>query len=285
MEPGKIILPHVGPYDGLLRYQLALEIPTIGKTFPKKHKVSPNEKGPNRKSPGGFFEFTNKISKSSNHLASLTTPIRKLPSGKSAESFTNYEIRPYAVEANTTTDRNPMVKNTEQNHPSYKPNEIDHHEIDHHEIDHHEIDHHKIDHHEIDHHEIDHHEIDHHEIDHHEIELSHVPQYSICSSITKDEDSNVLFHEIISDEPELLIENNRIGKNECYLHVGGERYEWTEGEGVLFDEANLHGAVNTSSDRRIVLLIDIERPYSLPPFRLLNKMIIWGMGMITSIIS
>ena len=32
MEPGKIIQPHIGPYDGLLRYQLALDIP-IGECY------------------------------------------------------------------------------------------------------------------------------------------------------------------------------------------------------------------------------------------------------------
>lgn len=65
---------------------------------------------------------------------------------------------------------------------------------------------------------------------------------------------------------------------ECYLHVGGERYEWIEGKGVLFDESNLHGAVNTTKEKRMVLLIDIERPYSLLLYRIINKAIIWGMG-------
>lgn len=65
---------------------------------------------------------------------------------------------------------------------------------------------------------------------------------------------------------------------ECYLHVGGEQYIWTEGKGILFDEANLHGAVNTTSKKRMVLLIDIERPYSFFLYRLLNKLVIWILG-------
>lgn len=68
------------------------------------------------------------------------------------------------------------------------------------------------------------------------------------------------------------------GTVECYLHVGGQRHEWIEGEGVLFDESNLHGAVNTTSEKRMVLLIDLERPYSSLLFRLLNRGIIFGMG-------
>lgn len=68
--------------------------------------------------------------------------------------------------------------------------------------------------------------------------------------------------------------------DECYLHVGGEKYYWTEGEGILFDEANLHGAVNTTSHKRMVLLIDIERPYNFLPFTLLNKLIITCLGLL-----
>lgn len=69
-----------------------------------------------------------------------------------------------------------------------------------------------------------------------------------------------------------------ISSQECYLHVGGEQHEWIEGKGIMFDESNLHGAINTTSAKRMVLLIDLERPYSLLLYRILNKIIIWGMG-------
>jgi len=65
---------------------------------------------------------------------------------------------------------------------------------------------------------------------------------------------------------------------ECYLHVNNEKYYWKEGDGILFDESNLHGAVNTTPFSRMVLLIDLERPYNFPPFRFLNKLIITLMG-------
>lgn len=67
-------------------------------------------------------------------------------------------------------------------------------------------------------------------------------------------------------------------KEECYLHVAGEKYSWTNGEGVMFDESNLHGAVNFTKDLRMVLLVDVERPYDFPPFRLLNNTVVAGMG-------
>lgn len=74
--------------------------------------------------------------------------------------------------------------------------------------------------------------------------------------------------------------SNDLGDGECYLHVGGERYYWKNGQGVLFDESNLHGAVNTTQSKRMVLLIDIERPYFLFPYTLLNKIIITCMGLL-----
>lgn len=82
----------------------------------------------------------------------------------------------------------------------------------------------------------------------------------------------LLRYQLALDIPEVT------GDTECYLHVSGEKYYWTEGQGVLFDESNLHGAVNTTHHKRMVLLIDIERPYSSLPYRLLNKLIITCMG-------
>jgi len=70
-------------------------------------------------------------------------------------------------------------------------------------------------------------------------------------------------------------------EEECYLHVDNIKYQWIEGTGVLFDENRIHGAVNTTSKKRMVLLIDIERPYSLTVFQKLNKIIIYTIGQIS----
>ena len=69
---------------------------------------------------------------------------------------------------------------------------------------------------------------------------------------------------------------------ECYLHVGGEQYHWKNGHGVLFDQSSLHGAVNTTQLKRMVLLVDVERPYSLLSYRLLNKLVIKALGSLPS---
>jgi beta-hydroxylase len=47
---------------------------------------------------------------------------------------------------------------------------------------------------------------------------------------------------------------------ECRIFIDGEPYSWREGEALLFDETYLHYAENTTSDDRIILFCDVERP-------------------------
>lgn len=56
---------------------------------------------------------------------------------------------------------------------------------------------------------------------------------------------------------------------DAYLHVDGKRIYWKEGQSLLFDESYTHGAVNKTKEKRIVLLIDLNRPFS----RNINKSI------------
>lgn len=48
---------------------------------------------------------------------------------------------------------------------------------------------------------------------------------------------------------------------ERYIDVGGERYSWKEGELVAFDDSYLHSVVNNVEGKRIVLFLDVDRPY------------------------
>ena len=47
---------------------------------------------------------------------------------------------------------------------------------------------------------------------------------------------------------------------ECRIVIDGEPHYWYEGKGLLFDETYLHYAENTTSDDRIILFCDVERP-------------------------
>jgi len=57
----------------------------------------------------------------------------------------------------------------------------------------------------------------------------------------------------------------------CYIDVDGQRHVWHDGEGVLFDETYLHYAENTTSDDRIILFCDVERPLTTGAMTAVNR--------------
>lgn len=61
----------------------------------------------------------------------------------------------------------------------------------------------------------------------------------------------------------------------AFINVKGQRYEWKEGHGVMFDDMYYHYVVNPTSKTRIVLFLDVIRndvPYLLRP---LNHVVFW----------
>ncbi len=48
--------------------------------------------------------------------------------------------------------------------------------------------------------------------------------------------------------------------NKCHIDVDGEKYNWKDGEAVLFDETYLHYIENNTEKDRLVLMLDIRRP-------------------------
>ncbi|CAH6420822.1 Aspartyl/asparaginyl beta-hydroxylase [uncultured virus] len=192
MEPGKIIQPHVGPYDGLLRYQLALDIPIL-----KSQSCNPT------------------LSDSKEYQSCNPT----LSNSK------EYQVcNPTLSDSKEYQAYNPTLSDSKEYQSSNRAPR----------------------------------------------ETSFLPVEGTSFSLQPDSNRDLQSQTCTQDSIE----------EECYLHVGGERYYWTEGKGVLFDEANLHGAINTTNKRRMVLLIDIERPYNFWPYRILNTGIIYGMGLL-----
>jgi len=47
---------------------------------------------------------------------------------------------------------------------------------------------------------------------------------------------------------------------DCRIFIDGEPYCWREGQDIVFDETYLHYAENTTSNDRIILFCDVERP-------------------------
>ena len=58
---------------------------------------------------------------------------------------------------------------------------------------------------------------------------------------------------------------------ECRIFIDGEPYYWREGEDIVFDETYLHYAENTTSDDRIILFCDVERPLHTNAMTAVNR--------------
>jgi len=59
-----------------------------------------------------------------------------------------------------------------------------------------------------------------------------------------------------------------------FIDVGGEKYHWKEGELVVFDDTFPHEVYNEVPGKRIVLFLDIERPYDQQWMALLSSQIL-----------
>jgi beta-hydroxylase len=65
--------------------------------------------------------------------------------------------------------------------------------------------------------------------------------------------------------------------SQCGIKINGKTYHWQQGRSLIFDDTFEHEAWNHSTEKRVVLFIDFERPL---PFWLkpLNRFMIWLIG-------
>ncbi len=63
-------------------------------------------------------------------------------------------------------------------------------------------------------------------------------------------------------------------RENVFICVNGEKYSWTEGEGVLFDDTYPHKVYNNTNEDRIVLYMDVIRPFLNPFLDVLNRFVI-----------
>lgn len=60
----------------------------------------------------------------------------------------------------------------------------------------------------------------------------------------------------------------------CTITVGAETRCWQQGKCLVFDDGYLHHVYNNTSEQRVVLFLDVERPMPWP-YALFNKLIIY----------
>ena len=51
-------------------------------------------------------------------------------------------------------------------------------------------------------------------------------------------------------------------RDNVFLCVNSKKYHWTEGEGVLWDDNYPHKVYNKTKEIRVLLFMDVERPYT-----------------------
>jgi len=49
-------------------------------------------------------------------------------------------------------------------------------------------------------------------------------------------------------------------KENCYIKINNIKYNWVEGEAIIFDDTYVHEVFNNTNEPRIVLFMDIKRP-------------------------
>ncbi len=60
-------------------------------------------------------------------------------------------------------------------------------------------------------------------------------------------------------------------REKTFIVVGGQKYNWKEGEGVMFDDMYQHYVVNNTNEKRVVLYIDALRDNLPEPINTINK--------------
>lgn len=66
---------------------------------------------------------------------------------------------------------------------------------------------------------------------------------------------------------------------DCFISVDDIHYYWKEGEGKLFDETYLHYVENNTDYPRIILFLDVKRPFITPFMNMINDLILKIIGL------
>ena len=103
-----------------------------------------------------------------------------------------------------------------------------------------------------------------------------IPSIKLAMLSIMEGDTNIkrhcgYFKNVLRCHVTLHVDNEEDSLHVRYIDVGGEKYHWKQGDLVVFDDTYPHTVVNTVPGRRIVLFLDVERPYSSPTVRWLSK--------------
>jgi ornithine lipid ester-linked acyl 2-hydroxylase len=63
----------------------------------------------------------------------------------------------------------------------------------------------------------------------------------------------------------------------CGIKINGTPYNWRKGQSIVFDDSFEHEVWNNTSQYRVVLFVDFERPLPFP-VKYLNRLFLWALA-------
>jgi beta-hydroxylase len=82
------------------------------------------------------------------------------------------------------------------------------------------------------------------------------------------------FKNILRVHVTLYLENPETSELKRFINVGDELYHWKEGDMVVFDDTYPHEVKSQVPGKRVVLFLDVERPYASKTMRLVSRAIL-----------
>jgi ornithine lipid ester-linked acyl 2-hydroxylase len=73
----------------------------------------------------------------------------------------------------------------------------------------------------------------------------------------------------------LIIPKDKNKDSNCFLMINDNKYTWDEGGDILFDDTLVHSVENNTTEPRVVLFLDVHRPFDNPIIDALNKMFLY----------
>jgi beta-hydroxylase len=82
------------------------------------------------------------------------------------------------------------------------------------------------------------------------------------------------FKNILRAHITLYLEHPETESEKRFIRVGDEEYHWKEGELVVFDDTYPHEVISSVPGKRLILFLDVERPYSSKTLQLVSGLLL-----------
>ena len=66
-----------------------------------------------------------------------------------------------------------------------------------------------------------------------------------------------------------------IDYNNCYIVIDKHKYNWIEGDDIIFDDTYSHYVINNTDETRVILFLDIKKEYKNMVLNMLNDLLLF----------